>query len=85
MAGYEHKADSAGGDLVGEHIVQPNDGSTSSASEANAHGGQLGAGSGGGQEWRHGRCSLDAGVASKQSSVDIRNNLNVDWDVFVEA
>ncbi|MBV5347693.1 hypothetical protein JZU46_05710 [bacterium] len=29
--------------------------------------------------------SLDAGVAAKQSIVDIRNNLNVDWDVFVQA
>lgn len=29
--------------------------------------------------------SLDAGVASTQSIVDIRNNLNVDWDMFVQA
>ena len=27
--------------------------------------------------------SLDAGVDAKQAIVDIRNNLNVDWDVFV--
>jgi len=28
---------------------------------------------------------LDAGVDAKQAIVDIRNNLNVDWDVFVQA